>query len=136
MRVPSALIMCVLLMPFVAMSAPTIWKTVGKSSYSDTPPQLRLHNVRTFHPRTGQLSATINQKVAARSAKQQPPLTTSVLPSTPPPQTTAWQPTINAAEQNRRINCQNAQTALQQAAAQGKNLITHEEAVVRYCITG
>ena len=138
----AALALC--LLPPAAQSD-TVWKVVGKSSYSDTPPKLRLHNVQKFNPRTGRLSAVIRQKpklpektlpLADEAGEDGilPPLAASdtaltVEASAPPPPET-----VSPAEQQRRDACRQAQDALQQAAARQENAAAYEEAVVQHCI--
>ncbi|QMT33355.1 hypothetical protein LNQ82_02225 [Conchiformibius steedae DSM 2580] len=132
----------------VLAHAQTVWKVKGTSIYSDTPPQLRLHNVQTFNPRNGKLSEPVYAKpqlpvktpaqteennaylddAAAASA------VVSVSPTPAPNNTEAAEP-VSPQEQNRRNLCQAAQDALARAAAAGNSNLNIQEAdVVRHCI--
>lgn len=121
-----------------------VWKTAGKSAYSDIPPNLRLEKVHIFYPRTQKLSPEINEK--AHKRKPNMPIETEPeydVENISNKQIDEWvssaflaKHTITDTERARRSACQIAHEELQQAT-QTQNTAAMQQAeaqVVQHCV--
>lgn len=120
-----------------------VWKTAGKSAYSDIPPNLRLQNVQIFYPRTKKLSPVINEKAHKRKQPEIPLEPEYDIENINEKQIDEWvtsaflaKHTITDTERARRSVCQIAHEEFQHAT-QTQNTAAMQQAeakVVEHCV--